>query len=159
MPKRMNPDEVQGGDLAVMLGVSTRQLAKLSDSGICKRGKTASCYLLKESVRGYVENLRTRKSGKAGTYDAAKLKEKEAKARLAEIQADEKEGKLIDVDTISAANGAILTAFTGRLANFGDGLSSICHNQPGDFVANRVNEGLRSMLRELAKLPYVTKDK
>ena len=155
MSKSESPVEVKSGDLAAMLGVSTRQLARLSDAGICKRGETSSCYLLKESVRGYVENLRKPGGGKAATYEAAKLQEKQAKARLAEMQADEREGKMIPLDTIAAANGAVLTAFTARLANFGDGLSSICHNQPGEFVSNRINEGLRSMLKELAKLPYL----
>jgi len=31
------------------------------------------------------------------------------------MEADEKEGKLIDVDTISATMGSVLTAFTARL--------------------------------------------
>jgi len=76
---------------------------------------------------------------------------------MAEMEADEKEGKLIDVDTISATMGSVLTAFTARLSNFGDGLASICHNQPGDFVAGRVNDGLRSMLKEISRMPHVPK--
>jgi len=52
-----------------------------------------------------------------------------------------------------------VTAFTARLSNFGDGLASICHNQPGDFVAGRVNDGLRAMLKEISRMPHVLKPK
>jgi len=93
------------------------------------------------------------------TLDAAKLREREAKARLAEMEADEKEGKLLELSVVQQTCGNICTAFTARLANFGDGLASICHNQPGDFVAQRINEGLRSALRELSKMPYVPNHK
>jgi len=81
------------------------------------------------------------------------------KARLAEMEADEKEGKLLELSVVQQTCGNICTAFTARLANFGDGLASICHNQPGDFVAQRINEGLRSALRELSKMPYVPSHK
>lgn len=150
-------DPITTKQLAELLGMAERSVRAAADRGVVIRAKEPGYYLMPDSVRAYISSLRGERKGKA--YDAAKLKEKQAKARIAEILADEREGQLLHIDTIAATNGAILTAFTSRLSNFGDGLSSICHNQPGEFVANRVNEGLRSMLRELSKLPYVPKDR
>jgi len=39
------------------------------------------------------------------------------------------------------------------------GDETICHNQPGDFVAGRVNDGLRAMLKEISRMPHVPKPK
>lgn len=146
-------------ELAELIGISERAVRQCAERGVVVKDKEHGRFKMPDSVHAYISSLRMEKRGKAATYDAAKLQEKQAKARLAELQADEREGKMIPLDTIAAANGAILTAFTARLANFGDGLSSICHNQPGDFVSNRINEGLCSMLKELAKLPYLPEDK
>jgi len=156
-PVSMPVNEIGTNDLAAMLGLSPRAISRLADAGVIKRGTRHGFWPMPDSVRGYVESLRAKKV--SGTLEAAKLREREAKARLAEMEADEKECKLIDVDTISATMGSVLTAFTARLANFGDGLASICHNQPGDFVAGRVNDGLRAMLKEISRMPHVPKPK
>jgi len=134
-------------------------VSKAADARRLVRGRMPGHYKLRDSVQRYVEVLRSGPKGGGKGYEAAKTREKEAKARLAEMEADEKEGKLIDVDTISATMGSVLTAFTARLSNFGDGLASICHNQPGDFVAGRVNDGLRAMLKEISRMPHVPKPK
>jgi len=63
------------------------------------------------------------------------------------MEADEKEGKLLELSVVQQTCGNICTAFTARLANFGDGLASICHNQPGDFVAGRVAFLLKKSVR------------
>ena len=39
-----------------------------------------------------------------------------------------------------------------------DGVANVCHNQPAEFIADRVNGGLRSALREVAGLPHVPED-
>ena len=148
-----NP-EVRPEALAYALGISTRQVQNLAEKGIAKRTKSGA-YDLLESVRGYVEFLKDDRKAKAGTYEAAKLREKAAKARLAEAAADKEEGRLLDVDDVIAACGGIVSAFTTRLNGFGESIASICHEQPGDFIAARVNDGLRSALKELAKMPYV----
>lgn len=145
--------------LADLIGIAERNVRAGAERGVFIRDKEPGMFVMPDSVHAYIASLRVEKKGKAATYEAAKLQEKQAKARLAEMQADEREGKMIPLETIAAANGAVLTAFTARLSNFGDGLSSICHNQPGEFVSNRINEGLRSMLKELAKLPYLPEDK
>lgn len=147
--------EVAPDVMAAMLHVTTRRVGQLADEGVAVR--LGDGYDAVSTVRNYIDRLRADKKGKAGTYEAAKLKEKEAKARIAELEANEREGKLLELSTVQQVCGSICTAFTNRLANFGDGLASICHQQPGDFVAQRINEGLRSALRELSKMPYVPK--
>ena len=62
------------------------------------------------------------------------------------------------VDAVSEANSSILTSLVTRLCNFGDGVANVCHNQPSEFIADRVNGGLRSALREVAGLPHVPED-
>ena len=150
--------EVGPDVLAFALGISSRQVQNLAEKGIAKRTESGA-YDFVASVRGYIEAIKTDRKAKTGTYEAAKLKEKEAKARLAQLEADEREGKLLELSLVQQTCGNICTAFTNRLANFGDGLASICHQQPGDFVAQRINEGLRSALRELSKMPYVPQEK
>jgi len=151
--------EVDTATLARLIGMTPHAVSKAADARRLVRGRMPGHYKLRDSVQRYVEVLRSGPKGGGKGYEAAKTREKEAKARLAEMEADEKEGKLIDVDTISATMGSVLTAFTARLSNFGDGLASICHNQPGDFVAGRVNDGLRAMLKEISRMPHVPKPK
>ena len=153
-----NRIEVGPDVLAFALGISSRQVQNLAEKGIAKRTESGA-YDLIESVRGYVSFSKSDRKAKAGTYEAAKLAEKQAKARIAQMEADEKEGRLLELSLVQSVCGNICTAFTNRLANFGDGLASICHQQPGDFVAQRINEGLRSALRELSKMPYVPQEK
>ncbi len=149
--------EVAPDVMAAMLHVTSRRVGQLADEGVAVR--MGDGYDAVATVRNYIDRLRADKKGKSGTYEAAKLKEKEAKARLAQLEADEREGKLLELSLVQQTCGNICTAFTNRLANFGDGLASICHQQPGDFVAQRINEGLRSALRELSKMPYVPQEK
>ena len=154
------PDTIEVGPevLARALSVTPRHIPRLANAGVVKRLPSGG-YDLVESVRAYVEKMDTDRKAKSGTYEAAKLKEKEAKARLAQLEADEREGKLLELSLVQQTCGNICTAFTNRLANFGDGLASMCHQQPGEFVAQRINEGLRSALRELSKMPYVSAGK
>lgn len=147
------PKEVSGSELALLLGLSARHVSKLADAGHIPRGQSVGMWPLLESVRGYVEYVRGGK--KSSGYDESKAREKEAKARLAEAAADIQEGKLLPVATVAEANGSILNEFVTRLCNYGDGVASICHQQPSEFIAERVNAGLRSVLREVAKLPHV----
>jgi len=107
---------------------------------------------LRDSVQRYVELLRSGPKGGGKGYEAAKTREKEAKARLAEMEADEKEGKLLELSVVQQTCGNICTAFTARLANFGDGLASICHNQP-------LQRRAAAMLKEISRMPHVPKPK
>ena len=154
--KALKAGEITTADLAYMLAISPHYVSKLADAGVFKRGRTHGVWPMADSVRGYVEHVRTQKNSE--TMEAAKLRERNAKARLAESQADEKEGKLLPVDVVASANAAVLSAFVTRLCNFGDGIANVCHNQPADFISERVNGALRSALREVAKLPHISED-
>ena len=153
-----NRIEVGPDVLAFALGISSRQVQNLAEKGIAKRTESGA-YDLVASVRGYIEAIKTDRKAKSGTYEAAKLKEKEAKARLAQLEADEREGKLLELSLVQQTCGNICTAFANRLSNFGDGIAGILHQQNSDFIAQRINEGLRSALRELSKMPYVPNEK
>jgi hypothetical protein len=157
-PKPVKAQEIQTSDLSAMLGISARQVARLGDKGILKRGTRTSHWLMAESVRAYAEYLRGQVGNKGSDFESARAREKDAKARLAEMAADIQEGKLLTVDDVSEANSSILTALVSRFCNFGDGVANVCHNQPAEFIADRVNGGLRSALREVAKLPHVPED-
>ena len=150
--------EVGPDVLAYALGISSRQVQNLAEKGIAKRTKSGA-YDLIESVRGYVSFSKSDRKAKAGTYEAAKLAEKQAKARIAQMEADEKEGRLLELSLVQSVCGNICTAFANRLSNFGDGIAGILHQQNSDFIAQRINEGLRSALRELSKMPYVPQEK
>lgn len=138
-----------------MLGVTSRAVSLLAERGVLKRSEGVGRWPLPESVSNYIDAIRSDRKAKSGSYEEAKKREKAAKARIAEAQADIQEGKLLPVEVVGEANASILTAFVTRLCNYGDGIANVCHNQPAEFVADRVNGGLRSALRELAKLPHV----
>ena len=154
------PDTIEVGPevLARALSVTPRHIPRLANAGVVKRLPSGG-YDLVESVRAYVEKMDTDRKAKTGTYEAAKLKEKEAKARLAQLEADEREGKLLELSLVQQTCGNICTAFANRLSNFGDGIAGILHQQNSDFIAQRINEGLRSALRELSKMTYVPNEK
>lgn len=151
--------EVTTSELAQCFGVSSRAVQLMGDKGLITKGSKDGRWKLVASVAAYVQSLKTDKKAKAGTYEAAKLKEKEAKARLAQLEADEREGKLLELSLVQQTCGNICTAFANRLSNFGDGIAGILHQQNSDFIAQRINEGLRSALRELSKMPYVPNEK
>lgn len=147
--------EVTTTELAQCFGVSSRAVQLMGDKGLITKGSKDGRWKLAVSVAAYVQSLKTDKKAKSGTYEAAKLAEKQAKARLAQLEADEREGKLLELSVVQQTCGNICTAFTSRLANFGDGIAGVLHRQDAEFIARRINEGLRSALRELAKMPYV----
>ena len=157
-PKPLNEAELSTGDLAMLLGISARQVARLGDKGILKRGTSTSHWMMAECVRSYCEYVRGSAGNKGSDFESARAREKDAKARLAEMAADIQEGKLLTVDAVSEANSSILTSLVTRLCNLGDGVANVCHNQPAEFIADRVNGGLRSALREVAGLPHVPED-
>ena len=139
-----------------MLGISGRHVSRLADLGVFKRGGVTGKWPLDESVRAYVEHLRAdKKEGKTGDYNEAKTREKAAKARLAELQVQEREGKLLTIEHVCEVNGAVYTALVGRLCNLSDGLANICHEQPAEFIAQRFNDAIRSALKEVAKMKFI----
>lgn len=97
MPKKQEPEkelEVSAAEMGEYLGVTERRVRQLKDEGIViseKRGK----YLLKKSVRAYIENMKARDDEQ--TKDLAEIKLKteqekwkheQAKRRKTEIQVD-----------------------------------------------------------------------
>jgi phage terminase Nu1 subunit (DNA packaging protein) len=146
--------------LAKMLGITPRQVQRLASTGALPRGEGEGNWPLDDCVRAYIEHLRAdKKDGKTGDYNEAKTREKSAKAKLAELQVAEREGKLLTVEHVCAVNGAVYTALVGRLCNLSDGLANICHNQPAEFIATRFNDAIRSALKEVAKMDFMPSDK
>lgn len=144
-------------ELCEITGLTDRRHRQLADAGYFpapSRGVYEAVPTMKGVGRYYREQIQK----KTGTYNESKAREKAAKARLAEADADERDEKLLSVETVSATNSAILTAFVTRLCNFGDGIGNICHQQSAEFISERINASLRSALREVAKLPHVPPD-
>lgn len=150
-------DTIHADKLCALTGLTDRRHRQLAKAGYFPP-PVMSEYQLAPTIKGMFQYYREQNAKKDTTYDKAKTREKDAKARLAEMAADIQEGKLLTVDDVSEANSSILTALVSRFCNFGDGVANVCHNQPAEFIADRVNGGLRSALREVAKLPHVPED-
>jgi len=104
--------EVDTATLARLIGMTPHAVSKAADAGRLVRGRMPGHYKLRDSVQRYVEVLRSGPKGGGKGYEAAKTREKEAKARLAEMEADEKEGKLLELSVVQQTCGNICTAFT-----------------------------------------------
>lgn len=152
--------QIGGEELCKLTGLTDKRHRQIAKAGYFPPPENG-LYQLRPTFAGLLKYYRDSSSRKtrAGTLDAAKLSKEQAKARLAHLEVERLEGKLLELSLVQQTCGNICTAFTNRLANFGDGLASICHQQPGEFVAQRINEGLRSALRELSKMPYVPNEK
>jgi len=146
--------EISTGELAELFGVSTQTIRNLQKEGTLIQ-TARGLFRMDESVRNYVAHLKGLAQRRSVGFDESKAREKAAKARIAEAQADLQEGKLLAIDDVAAVESSILSAMVARLCNFGDGVANVCHNQPAEFISTRVNDGLRSVLREVAKLPHV----
>jgi len=148
--------KISGEELCHLTGLTDKRHRQLAKQGYFPPPDNG-LYDLRATFAGLVKYYReaAARKVKAGTLDAAKLVKEQAKARLAQLEVQQAEGQLLELAVVQHVCGSICSAFTARLSNFGDGLASICHNQPGDFVAQRINEGLRSALRELSKLNHL----
>jgi len=142
-------------ELAAMLGVTQRHLRRLADDGTLIRTPEGD-YLATESVRSYCDKLRAGGGGPA-EYQEAKLREKNAKARLAELEVEEREGKLLTLEHVCRVNGEIFTALVARLCNLPASLAGICHEQPAEFIEARFSDAIRSALKEVAKMDFMPK--
>jgi DNA-binding transcriptional MerR regulator len=149
--------EISSGELCDLLAISPQTLTRLHNEGAITPTHRGH-WPLRATVQGYVAHIRDVAKRRRSGFEESKAREKAAKARLAEAAADREEKKLLTLDEVSAAESSILTALVTRLCNFGDGIAGVCHEQPGDFIAARVNGGLRSALREVANLPHVPAD-
>jgi len=153
----MAENSITAEKLCALTGLTDRRHRQLAKAGYFPpplRGE----YQLGPAIKGLFRYYNERLQKKDTVFEDARGREKSAKARLAEMAADIQEGKLLTVDAVSEANSSILTSLVTRLCNFGDGVANVCHNQPAEFIADRVNGGLRSALREVAGLPHVPED-
>jgi len=141
-------------DLSQLLNITERAVYRLAEVGTIKRNADGT-WPLPDSVSKYVAGLKRERKTEVGDYNDAKTREKAAKAKLAELQVAEREGKLLTVEHVCAVNGAVYTALVGRLCNLSDGLANICHNQPAEFIATRFNDAIRSALKEVAKMDFM----
>jgi phage terminase Nu1 subunit (DNA packaging protein) len=142
------------GVIAKLLDLSERRVQQLSREGVIPKAQRGQ-YDLIGSVRGYVRYLRdqaTRAQAGAPDYAAERARFIRARADLAEMEADEKRGSLIQADQIEAAWIAVLALLRTRLLALPDRLAPQAFEQPtvGE-TRNLIRDAIREALDDLAE--------
>lgn len=120
---------VKAAEVAKLLDLTIQRVGQLRKEGVFKQYKTAAGdrYNLVETVKAYIKYLRDLNSGKKNPWgdkrDKAEAEYKEAKARRAELELQELQGKMhrsedveaVITDLVYVIRGSIV-ALPGRLA-------------------------------------------
>jgi phage terminase Nu1 subunit (DNA packaging protein) len=104
------------GELAHLLGVTTKSIADLAKRGIVVRGSKRGTYDLEASVSGYCEHLRAMAAGRGGDAGVdARARLGAAQATLAETKAKQLAGELVEASEVEAFWRSKLKAFRNRI--------------------------------------------
>ncbi len=168
--RKDRPEEEPGccrsEDLARLFGISGQWVNQLTRDGILKRRDTPAGkrFQVEEATRAYVQYLREKAAGrseKSGPEDKelekleAEVRIKRAKARTAELEVAELEGKLhrsedvaaMTEDLIYAVRGALL-ALPGRLA------LDVAQTQDAAAAASVIRAEVCKLMQELTQYRY-----
>ena len=118
------PREISTGDLARLVGCSTRRIAQLVEENVLERTRHGA-FDASQAVQAFM-NHRVRLAEKAATkaiaaaegsreYDQAKASWMIEKANTARIAREQREGELIDVEEVEAVEGALFSNFRTHL--------------------------------------------
>jgi phage terminase Nu1 subunit (DNA packaging protein) len=116
----MMDDTVTASVLARFLGVSTRRVRELADSGLVVRASQTGRYRLEESVRRVVEDMRRSIAGHGGAAVAASAARERGRLAAAKAEAEELKiarlrGSLLDAVAVEREWTAILTGVRARM--------------------------------------------
>lgn len=151
--------EVSTEELACVLGVTGRYIRQLAEDGVLERsgrGKFRLC----DNVKRYVETVRKKPVDKdEAELNASKLAAdvsyKEAKARVAQLEADELENKMHRSEDVAAMTEdliytirAALVSLPGRLA-----MDAAAATTPAE-VSEVIRKEVHLVMRELAGYQY-----
>jgi len=104
-PKKMKNEFHDAGsaaELADLIGVPQKAIARLSASGVLARDKARGKYLLKKSVAGYCDNIRRAASGRESEAVLARRCLLQAQADHAETKSRIESGALVAADDVEA---------------------------------------------------------
>ena len=113
----MKPFDVNQKDLATVLGITSRQVYNLGEKGLpsSKASDGSRFYDLKVAVPWFVEY---RKSlSRSSEKLEAEVRERRAKAALAELELEERMGSLVPVEYVEELVGPVLDDIRSKVVN------------------------------------------
>lgn len=161
----MLPEKVTKKDLARLFGMSTQRVEQLIRDGIVEGdGGNPAKYPLVETVRGYVNYLKDKATGRERKHAnadlekdklAAEVRMKEAKAEMAEQELKELKGELHRAEDVEAITTdhvlyfrSMLMALPGKLA------VDLAGTHTAAEQAARVKQEINFVLENLADYKY-----
>lgn len=145
---------VKTADLAQILGVSTRRIRQLAEDRIITR--SGSGYALAESVQGYIMyKVETDRGDLDKERREAETRLKKAKARRAEIETAELEGRMHRSEDVEALTEDLIYAIRGALLALPDRLAvDVVNTASPAEAADVIRKEVYAVMTELSSYQY-----
>lgn len=141
---------IRQSDFAALVGVSEAVVSDLRSRGVIKPGDTARIWL-----RSYIDQLRTAASGRSdatGELTLARIRESNAKAAKAEIEASKELGLLVDATAVELAFREWIARGVQAIDSAEKRITDMIGSEFGIALEDRhVREHLRTARRDLAE--------